>query len=95
MKNEHRVFEQTLRHGNFIVRDHHVHDVRTLPGVALLDMIYRLAPRCLGTEDAVELRKVIFKQPIVTSGEFDKQIVVTFSPIEFALAGVGHQLWLP
>jgi 3-oxoacyl-(acyl-carrier-protein) synthase/pimeloyl-ACP methyl ester carboxylesterase/acyl carrier protein len=82
VKNEYRVFEQTLRHGNFIVRDHHVHDVRTLPGVALLDMIYRLAPRCLGTEDAVELRKVIFKQPIVTSEEFDKQIVVTFSPIE-------------
>jgi polyketide synthase PksJ len=82
VKNEYRVFEQTLRHGNFIVRDHHVHDVRTLPGVALLDMVYRLAPRCLGTEDAVELRKVIFKQPIVTSEEFDKQIVVTFSPIE-------------
>jgi len=72
-----RTFEQTLQHGNFIVRDHHVHGVRTLPGVTLLDMIHRLAPACVGGE-AFELRRVVFQQPIVTSEAFDQTIVVTF-----------------
>ncbi len=80
MNHEDRTFEQTLRHDNPIVRDHHVHDVRTLPGVTLLDMVYRLAPQCLGAA-AIELRQVVFKQPVVTSEEFDKTIVVTFTPV--------------
>ncbi len=81
MKKENRTFEQTLSHGNFIVRDHHVHDVRTLPGVTLLDMIYRLAPKCVGSH-AIELRRVVFKQPIVTSEQYDKNICITFTPVE-------------
>jgi len=70
-----------LRHSNFIVRDHHVHDVRTLPGVTLLDMIYRLSADYIGSR-AVELRRIVFKQPIVTSERFDKQIFVKFVPLE-------------
>jgi polyketide synthase PksJ len=80
--NSQQVFQQTLRHDNFIVRDHRVHGVRTLPGVALLDMVYRLAVRYLGADAVVELRRVIFKQPIVTSEKFDREIAVTFLPVD-------------
>lgn len=81
MNNEARTFEQTLRHDNPIVRDHHVHDVRTLPGVALLDIVHRLAPQCVGA-GAIELRQVVFRQPVVTSARFDRTIVVTFTPAD-------------
>ncbi len=80
MTQQTRAFEQTLHHGNYIVRDHHVHGVRTLPGVTLLDMVYRLAPRCVGAGKAIELRRVLFMQPIVTSEDFDQQVLVSFTP---------------
>jgi acyl transferase domain-containing protein/NAD(P)-dependent dehydrogenase (short-subunit alcohol dehydrogenase family)/acyl carrier protein len=79
MKENTVVIRQILRNDNFIVRDHHVYEVRTLPGVALLDMIYRLSLDYIGSR-AVELRKVLFIQPVVTSDQFDKEILVKFTP---------------
>ncbi|WP_179033206.1 type I polyketide synthase [Paenibacillus kribbensis] len=76
-----KTYAQRLTHNNLIVRDHQVHEIRTLPGVALLDMIYRLADCYLGTQ-AIELRHVLFIQPIITSEYFDQQILVTFIPKE-------------
>ncbi|MCC5466707.1 SDR family NAD(P)-dependent oxidoreductase [Pelosinus baikalensis] len=76
-----KTFLQKINHSNFIVRDHNVHGVRTLPGVALLDMIYRLSANYLGTQ-AIELKQILFQHPIVTSEYFDKNIVVTFTPQE-------------
>ena len=72
-------FLQKINHINYIVRDHRVHGIRTLPGVTLLDMIYRLSAEYLGTQ-AVELRQILFKQPIVTSESFDQNILVKFTP---------------
>ncbi|MCX7747899.1 MAG: SDR family NAD(P)-dependent oxidoreductase [Clostridia bacterium] len=74
-------FLQKINHSNYIVRDHHVHGVRTLPGVTLLDMIYRLSSEYLGTQ-GIELKKVLFLQPIVTSEYFDKNVFVTFTPAD-------------
>lgn len=74
-----KTYAQRLTHNNLIVRDHQVHEIRTLPGVALLDMIYRLADYYIGTQ-AIELRNVLFMQPIITSEHFDQQILVTFIP---------------
>ena len=76
-----KTFLQRIKHSNYIVRDHRVHGVRTLPGVVLLDMIYRLAAEYLGTKE-IELRKIVFKQPVVTSDHFDKKVLVTFSSNE-------------
>ncbi|MBE3646952.1 SDR family NAD(P)-dependent oxidoreductase [Paenibacillus polymyxa] len=76
-----KTYAQRLTYNNLIVRDHQVHEVRTLPGVALLDMIYRLADCYLGTQ-AIELHHVLFMQPIITSEYFDQQILVTFTPKE-------------
>ncbi|MCO1604482.1 SDR family NAD(P)-dependent oxidoreductase [Desulfosporosinus nitroreducens] len=74
-----KTFSQIISNSNFIVRDHLVHGVRTLPGVTLLDMIYRLSAAYLGTE-AIELKRILFKQPVVTSEHFDKNVFVTFTP---------------
>ncbi|PWK14994.1 SDR family NAD(P)-dependent oxidoreductase [Tumebacillus permanentifrigoris] len=74
-----KTFVQRVLHSNYIVRDHTVHEVRTLPGVTLLDMVYRLAPKYLGTQK-IELRNILFIQPVVTSEVFDKKVSVTFTP---------------
>lgn len=74
-----KTFLQKISHTNYIVRDHRVHQIRVLPGVTLIDMLYRLAAGYLG-ERPIELRQIIFKQPVVTSEEFDKHLYVTFTP---------------
>lgn len=74
-----KTFYQIVNDKNFIVRDHRVHDVRTLPGVTLLDIIYRLSAAYLETQ-AIELRRIVFKQPVVTSESFDSRVSVTFVP---------------
>lgn len=71
-------FLQKLKHTDYFVQDHRVHQICTLPGVVLLDMIYRLSSHALGTQ-AIELHNVIFKQPIVTSEQFDIEIWVSFT----------------
>lgn len=75
-----KTYSQRLNHGNYIVRDHLVHGIRTLPGVALLEMIYRLSAIYLGTRN-IELRKIVFMQPIVTSEHFDIDILVSYTPM--------------
>ncbi|SFM59241.1 Acyl transferase domain-containing protein [Chitinophaga sp. YR627] len=77
--NKTRTFLQEITHSNYIVRDHTVHDVRTLPGVVLLDMIYRLSALAIGTQSIV-LQHVLFKQPVVTDTSFDKQLQISFTP---------------
>ncbi|WP_187294693.1 SDR family NAD(P)-dependent oxidoreductase [Chitinophaga pinensis] len=77
--NKTRTFLQEITHSNYIVRDHTVHDVRTLPGVVLLDMIYRLSELAIGTRSIV-LQHVLFKQPVVTDASFDKQLQISFTP---------------
>ncbi|ODP28423.1 Polyketide synthase PksL [Paenibacillus nuruki] len=71
-------FLQKLKHTDYFVQDHRVHQICTLPGVVLLDMIYRLSSKALGTQ-SIELHHVVFKQPIVTSEQFDIDILVSFT----------------
>ena len=74
-----QAYSQEITHRNYIVQDHRVHGVHILPGVALLDMIYRLSLPYLGTQ-TIELKKILFKQPIATSTGFDQKVYVTFTP---------------
>src|SRR5690349_21161493 len=76
-----KTFSQEISDSNYIVRDHRVHDIRTLPGIALLDLIYRLSGAYLGTQ-AIELKRILFKLPVVTAKHFDQKILVTFTPVE-------------
>ncbi|GAX60239.1 beta-ketoacyl synthase [Candidatus Scalindua japonica] len=75
------IFVQLIKNNNLIVRDHRVHQVRVLPGVTFIDMVYRLAGDYFKTRD-LELRNVLFKEPLATSDEFDKKVYVSFTPVE-------------
>lgn len=71
-------FSCIIKNSNYIMRDHRVHGVRIMPGVTLIDMIYRmLKSKGIKPED-VELRKVWFNEPISTTNDYDKKIQIEF-----------------
>ncbi|MET9643189.1 SDR family NAD(P)-dependent oxidoreductase [Streptomyces syringium] len=62
-----------------VLRDHRVHGTRILPGVSFLDMIYRIL-RAQGVDTArVELRRVLFRNPVAAGEEFDTELRVGFT----------------
>ncbi|MEK4042699.1 SDR family NAD(P)-dependent oxidoreductase [Paenibacillus sp. FSL H8-0048] len=72
-------FSTVITNSNYIVRDHRVHGVRMMPGVTLLDMICRfLQTKGVNLRD-IELRKVLFSEPVTTSEQYDKKIRITFT----------------
>ncbi|WP_410511157.1 SDR family NAD(P)-dependent oxidoreductase [Paenibacillus sp. BR2-3] len=72
-------FSTVIKNSNYIVRDHRVHGVRIMPGVTLLDMIYRfLQTKGIALRD-VELTKVLFSEPVSTSEQYDKKIQISFT----------------
>ncbi|MET9660999.1 SDR family NAD(P)-dependent oxidoreductase [Streptomyces sp. NPDC006510] len=70
-----------------VLRDHRVHGTRILPGVAFLDMIYRIL-RARGVDTSrVELRRVLFRNPVAAGPDFDTELRV-----DFAADGDGHRV---
>ena len=69
----------TIRHDNYILRDHRIHGIRILPGVTFLDMVFRFGRKLFPSPD-FELNKIVFYEPLTTSNEFDRMIHVTFAP---------------
>ncbi|MDE1462573.1 PfaD family polyunsaturated fatty acid/polyketide biosynthesis protein [Spartinivicinus poritis] len=72
-------YQFILENDNFIVRDHRVHDVRILPGVTFLDVIYRFGQQLFGHCN-FELQAILFKAPIATTESWDKKVRVIFTP---------------
>uniref|UniRef100_UPI001C2F5675 SDR family NAD(P)-dependent oxidoreductase n=1 Tax=Paenibacillus sp. GbtcB18 TaxID=2824763 RepID=UPI001C2F5675 len=73
-----QIFTQKIHHNNYLVRDHLVQGMHTLPGAALLDMVYRLF-NSLEVTRSVELRNIVFKKPICTTEEFDRLVYIEFT----------------
>jgi acyl transferase domain-containing protein/thioesterase domain-containing protein/acyl carrier protein/SAM-dependent methyltransferase len=75
-----------IKNSDYLVRDHRVQQVRTMPGVTFIDLVYR----CLSKENfdlnCVELRNILFKQPVVTTESFDQQLQITFKSLPGGLA---------
>lgn len=68
-----------------VLRDHRVHGTRILPGVSFLDMIYRIL-RARGVDTSrVELRRVLFRNPVAAGPDFETELRV-----EFAADGDGY-----
>nr|WP_218923395.1 SDR family NAD(P)-dependent oxidoreductase [Bacillus wiedmannii] len=65
-----------IKNDDYIVRDHLVHDVRIMPGVTLIDIIYRMLQRYGYSMNEVELKRILFMEPIATTELFDKIIEV-------------------
>lgn len=70
-------FSLTVTNKNLIVTNHRIYNINTLPGVVVLEMIYRVAYSFLKTYK-FDLRNVVFKSPIVTCEKFDKHIKLSF-----------------
>src|SRR6185369_10990358 len=66
-----------IKNDNHIMQSHLVHGVSVLPGVVLLDMIYRLAAKHLELT-GFALRNITFFAPVVTSEEFDQEVTIEF-----------------
>ncbi|MDJ0380480.1 SDR family NAD(P)-dependent oxidoreductase [Streptomyces sp. G-G2] len=62
-----------------VLRDHRVHGTRILPGVSFLDMIYRIL-RARGVDTSrVELRRVLFRNPVAAGPDFETELRVEFA----------------
>ncbi|GGP78959.1 polyketide synthase dehydratase domain-containing protein [Saccharothrix coeruleofusca] len=83
-----------LRHDDFIMRNHRVHDVPVLPGVAFLDVVCRIAVAAGLDPAGVELRHVLFTEAVATTGGYDREIVITAGPGPGRLHLVGRSRWL-
>ena len=69
-------FSINVTNYDFIVRDLQMHNARAVPGVTFLDFIYRfLIIRGYDIQE-IEIKNVLFKQPIITTEEYDQRIVV-------------------
>lgn len=69
-------FSLIITNEDYIVRDHQLHQVRAVPGVAFLDIIYRYLIMKKFNLKEVELQNILFKEPIITSADFDKKVVI-------------------
>ncbi|CAN93351.1 polyketide synthase [Sorangium cellulosum So ce56] len=74
-------FEIEFDNDNPIVRDHRVYGVHIVPGVTLIDVVYRLGAHVVG-HDRFELVNVLFKVPIATTREFARRIHASFTPLQ-------------
>ncbi|MDB6041102.1 MAG: baeL, partial [Verrucomicrobiales bacterium] len=72
-------FSTIIRADDPLVRDHQVHGVRIMPGVTFLDLIYRLALAAGFKSQELELRKILFIEPIAVSKDFDRKLVLRLS----------------
>ncbi|MFY1683508.1 SDR family NAD(P)-dependent oxidoreductase [Micromonospora sp. WMMD730] len=73
-----------IRSSDPVVRDHRIHGTRIVPGVSFLDIIFRVV-RARGVDpDGVELRRVLFRNPVAAGPDFDTELTVRFA------RGDGH-----
>ncbi len=67
-----------IKNDNYILRDHRVHGVRIMPGVTFIDFIYEIIVEKGFHIEEIEIKDILFKQPIATSNSFDKKLELTF-----------------
>src|SRR5438477_512980 len=70
-----------LSGSDFILANHRVHDVPTLPGVAFLDVVLRILAARGHPPRSVTLRRVLFTHPITVVDGADREIRVRIGPL--------------
>ncbi|MFH0348560.1 SDR family NAD(P)-dependent oxidoreductase [Bacillus vallismortis] len=65
-----------VKNENFVLRDHRVHQVRIMPGVTFLDLIYKLLQAKGFNPEQVELRHILFKEAVATTEFYDKKVYI-------------------
>ena len=74
MRSKQTTFQTKIEFDDYIVRDHRVHEVRILPGVTLLDSVYRMAAAEGLQAPDFSLRNILFHRPIAVAREFDRRV---------------------
>ena len=67
----------TVRDTDPLVNSHRVQDIHILPGVALLDAVYKTLQAQRMDLSAVALRSILFHEPVVTNAQIDRRLAVT------------------
>jgi thioester reductase-like protein len=75
-------FQTYVRYGNPVARDHQVHGVRLVPGLAYVDMFYRAAASAGLSPYDIELRDILFETPVAVSEQFDQRLRFRSEPGE-------------
>ncbi|MGW1984074.1 SDR family NAD(P)-dependent oxidoreductase [Streptomyces collinus] len=68
-----------IRGSDPVLRDHRVHGTRILPGVSLLDIILRVVRARGADPGGVELRRVLFRNPVAAGPDFDTELTLRFA----------------
>ncbi|WP_268626493.1 SDR family NAD(P)-dependent oxidoreductase [Paenibacillus alvei] len=69
-----------VRNDDFIVKDHRVYQIPIMPGVTFLDILYRFLISKGYSPEQLEVRNILFMEPVATSDHFDKKIEITLEP---------------
>jgi acyl transferase domain-containing protein/acyl carrier protein len=74
-------FYTLVQNSDFIVRDHQIHQVRIIAGMTFLDLIYRVLNTKGFVSQQLELRRVLFKKPVVTTENYDQNIQISLKKV--------------
>ncbi|MEJ8307087.1 SDR family NAD(P)-dependent oxidoreductase [Saccharibacillus sacchari] len=69
-----------VKNEDLIVKHHHVHQIPMMPGVTFLDIIYRFLISKGYPANELDIRNILFLEPVTTGEHFDKKIEITFEP---------------
>ena len=67
----------TVRDTDPLVNSHRVQDIHILPGVALLDAVYKTLQAQRMDLSVLSLRSILFHEPVVTNAQIDRKLTVT------------------
>jgi len=73
-----------LTHDDFVMANHRVHGVSVLPGVALLDIVFRVVLAQGVPAEQITLTNVLFSEAIITRQGFSREISVLVSTVDAA-----------
>ncbi|MBD2525415.1 SDR family NAD(P)-dependent oxidoreductase [Nostoc sp. FACHB-133] len=70
----------TITDNDYFVREHRVDGIHIMPGVTFIDMIFKTLKARFFDIENLELRNIMFLEPIVTTADFDRKVEIHISP---------------
>ena len=67
----------TIRDTDPLVNSHRVQDIHILPGVSMLDAVYKTLRSQRADLSVLALRNILFHEPVVTNAQIDRKLTVT------------------
>lgn len=67
----------TIRDTDPLVNSHRVQDIHILPGVSMLDAVYKTLQAQRVDFSGLALRNILFHEPVVTNSQIDRKLTVT------------------